>query len=178
MFRDRFDQIHLLAAVIVLAAIGLLLTGFSGDGGRTRPFSNQAVEQAMQEKARAVFLLETFQPIEALIADDRQAEALLKLQEYEKLYPGEAHTLVLRAGILVDQGGLGEGIAQYAAAVKMNGDYVDAKSRLNRRAEISRLVESSIPRIRESLRSGENPSLEKSLKDLYYLQSRLAGGCE
>lgn len=86
--------------------------------------------------------------------------------------------MILRGSILIAQGVVGEGIAQYAAAVKVNGDYVDEKSSLNRRNEITLLVENSLPKIKESLRSVVTPSTEKSLKNLYYLQSRLAGGCE
>ena len=142
------------------------------------PQRDKSVERAMQEKARSGFLIETYQPVEQLIEDQRYAEALLKLQTFEKSYPGEPHTLILRGSILVAQGVLGEGVSQYATAVKMNGDYVDAKSSLNRRQEIEQLVENGLPKIRESLRAAVTPSTEKSLKDIYYLQSRLAGGCE
>ncbi len=177
MPKDRFDQIHIFAAGVVLLAMGMLLAGFSG-GDRPRPVQNPSLERAMQDRARAAFLEEAFLPVEEMIVAGRRTEALLRLQEFEKEFPGEPHTMILRGGILVAQGGLGEGIAQYAAAVRLNGDYVDARSRLNRRAEIAGLVETAIPKIRRALASGDNPSLERSLRGLYYLQSRLAGGCE
>ncbi len=179
MFSDLFDRIHLLAVVLVLVVIALLLGGFIDRGDEPlRSKRDPSVERAMQERARAAFLLETYQPVDQMIADKRYAEALLKLQSFEKSYPGEAHSMILRGSILIAQGVVGEGIAQYAAAVKVNGDYVDEKSSLNRRNEITLLVENSLPKIKESLRSVVTPSTEKSLKNLYYLQSRLAGGCE
>ena len=179
MFRDLFDRLHLLALVVVVIAIALLLGGFTGgdkqgEGHRRDP----ALDRAIQEKARAAFLLETYAPVEELIAGGRSAEALLRLQEFEKSFPGEPHTLVLRGAILVSQGVLGEGVAQYATAIRLNGDYVDAKSSLNRREEIEKMVDSALPKTRDSLRRNASPTVEKTLKELYYLQSRLAGGCE
>jgi hypothetical protein len=179
LFSDLFDRIHLLAVVLVLVVIALLLGGFIDRDDETfRSKRDPSVERAMQERARATFLLETYQPVDQMIVDKRYAEALLKLQVFEKTYPGEPHSMILRGSILVAQGVLGEGISQYAAAVKVNGDYVDEKSSLNRRDEITSLVENALPKIKESLRSTVTPSSEQSLRNLYYLQSRLAGGCE
>ena len=178
MFRDLLDRIHLLAIVVVLIVMALLLGGFVGSDETLKSQRNPALERAMQEKARATFLLETYQPVEELVAADRDAEALLRLQEFEKAYPGEPHTLILRGAILVSHGVLTEGISQYASAVRLNGDYVDANSSLNRRNEISRLVESALPKLKEAMRRTETAATEKALKETYYLQSRLAGGCE
>ena len=179
MFRDLFDRIHLAGICVVLLALVLLLGGFVDSGDRSvRHTPDPALERAMQEKARASFLLDTFLPVENLIADSRYAEALLKLQEFEKAYPGEPHIMILRGSILVAQEIFSEGVLQYAAAVKLNGDYVDDHSELNRRDEISQLVENVVPRFRADLKRAANPTLERSLKESYYLQSRLAGGCE
>ena len=179
MRRDRFDRLYLLIALIVVIAIAALLSGF-GDAGVAGAGSkrNPALERAMQERARANFLLELYAPVEKLVALGNYTEAMLTLQGLEKTYPGEAHTAIMRGSILVKQGVLGEGLLQYTAAVKTNGDYVDAKSSLNRRDELTRLVDSALPRIRQSIKQASTPSLERSLKDVYYLQSRLAGGCE
>jgi len=179
MFRDLFDRLHLLALVGVVIAIALLLGGFTGSDDKIQTQRRDpALDRAMQEKARAAFLLETYAPVEELIAGGRSAEALLRLQEFEKAYPGEPHTQILRGAILVDQGVLGEGVSQYATAVRMNGDYVDANSSLNRRDEIDQLIVSALPKARESVRRNATAAGEKTLKELYYLQSRLAGGCE
>lgn len=179
MFRDLFDRIHLLAVIVVLVAMAVLLGGFVKTGTSVSSHSrDKSLERAMQERARTAFLLETYQPIEELVAGNRQAEALLRLQAFEKEFPGEAHTKILRGAILVSQGALYEGISQYAEAVRLNGDYVDANSRLNRRSEITSLVESALPKIKTALRRSESASTEKALKETYYLQSRLAGGCE
>lgn len=179
MFRDLFDQLCALAIILTLIAMLLLLTGFiESDPAGAGMKRDASVERAMQEKARAAFLLEVYAPINELIRSHDYPQALQKLQEMEKTYPGEPHTIILRGSILVAQGVLGEGLSRYAQAVKLNGDYVDARSGLNRRDEISRLVDKSVPELKQKLQLASNSSLEKSLKDAYYLQSRLAGGCE
>ncbi|PLX98481.1 MAG: hypothetical protein C0623_12465 [Desulfuromonas sp.] len=179
MFKDLFDKLILLGLAACLVGIGLLLGGFIGsDDSMSLPKQNLAVERAMQERARSAFLIDSFQPVESLMQAGRYPEALLKLQDLEKEFPGEPHIFILRGSILVSQGVLNEGIAQYAKAVKMNGDYVDANSSLNRREQIGRLVESAIPAIKSSMQNNRTSGLEKALKETYYLQSRLAGGCE
>ena len=179
MFRDLFDRLYLLTAVLLLLAIILFISGFIGtDSAGPEMKRDPSMERAMQEQARAAFLLEAYSPVESLVAAGRYTEALLKLQELGKAYPGEAHTSIMRGAILISQGVLGEGLSRYATAVQANGDYVDAKSSLNRRQEITELVESALPKLKTSLQQVTTPSLERSLKDAYYLQSRLAGGCE
>lgn len=179
MIGDLFDKLTLAGVLVCAVAICLLLGGFIESGETVVAHGqNPAVEKAMQQRARSAFLLETYQPVEELMREARYAEALLKLQRYEKEFPGEPHTLILRASILVKQGVLHEGIDQYAAAVKINGDYVDANSSLNRRVEISELVEKAVPELKRALRATSTPTLEKALREAYYLQSRLAGGCE
>jgi hypothetical protein len=70
-------------------------------------------------------------------------------------------------------------IAHVARAVRMNGDYVDQHSPLSRRDLIDPLLDGELVEIKRQ--STENPastSLVATLKDLYYLQGRMAGGCE
>ena len=111
--------------------------------------------------------------------EGRAQQALLKLEEIARRYPGEAHGLVLRAALLREMGVLDRAIASYVEAVRANGDYVDANSPLSRRTEIRQLVDQGLdffrPRAREH---ADNAAFAAALKNLYYLQSRLAGGCE
>lgn len=179
MFKDLFDRLHLFAVVLTIFVIALLVSGFLGsDSSLSGQERNASIERAMLEKARAAFLLEVYTPVESLVTAGNYAAALLKLQELEKSYPGEPHTAIWRGSILVTQGVMGEGLSRYAYAVKTNGDYVDANSSLNRRQEIGQLVASALPQLKSSLRQTANPTLERALHDAYYLQSRLAGGCE
>jgi hypothetical protein len=70
-------------------------------------------------------------------------------------------------------------LTRLADAVKRNADYVDAASPLSQRPLIESAVSEGLPLIRDRLRvQPDNRTLAQVLKDGYYLQSRLAGGCE
>jgi hypothetical protein len=76
-------------------------------------------------------------------------------------------------------GALDEALSSYVEGVKLNGDYVDAKSPLSRRAEIQRLVDEGLKDIgRRTAADPGNRSLAVSREKVNYLKSRLAGGCE
>jgi tetratricopeptide (TPR) repeat protein len=105
--------------------------------------------------------------------------ALLKLDELARLYPGEAHGYILQAEILQQMGVIETALANYVAGIRLDGDYVDKKSPLSRREEISRFVTEAEGTI--GSKAAANPSnrtLAVARKDLNYLKSRLAGGCE
>jgi predicted Zn-dependent protease len=124
-------------------------------------------------------LRELYGPVEALLQTGQDQAALLKLTEIEKTYPGEAHGQMLKGSIQARLGAVDEAVASYAAGVKLRGDYVDQENPLSRRTEIGRVVESGLRTV--SLRLAANPdnrTAKATMKQLYYLQSRLAGGCE
>jgi hypothetical protein len=76
-------------------------------------------------------------------------------------------------------GVLAEAVASYVAALRLNGDYVDARSPLSRQTEIRQLVDDGLRILGGQARSHpENVSLAAAVKNVHYLQSRLAGGCE
>lgn len=178
MFRDLFDRLHWLAFVVILGAAVYLVAFSSSDGTSIRK-QDKRLELALQEKARAAFLLETYGPVERLAEEGRVTEALLKLEELERDFPGEAHASILRGALLVEQGAIPEGIRAYVLGVRQNGDYIDERSLLGRHDEIAALVARQLPVAKERVsRSPQNRSWNATLKNIYYLQSRLAGGCE
>jgi hypothetical protein len=76
-------------------------------------------------------------------------------------------------------GAFDEAVSSYVEGVKLNGDYVDAKSPLSRRTEIQRLVDEGLKSINQrAAASPDNRSLAVSRQKINYLKSRLAGGCE
>ena len=70
-----------------------------------------------------------------------------------------------------------EAAASFARGVRLEGGYVDKNSPLSRREAISRLVEAELARLRNTAPTSD-PSHSSKLKEIRYLQSRLAGGCE
>lgn len=180
MAPDRFDlQQWGVLAVAALALLGLLL----GSDVSRRAEHADSVERVLQREldwqARAGLLQKLYGPVDALRQGGQLENALLKLDELERTYPGEAHGAILKGEILAGMGALEQSAASFAAGVRRNGDYIDRNGPLSRRRQIEKLVERALPEVAE--RAALNPSnrtLTAALKDLRYLQSRLAGGCE
>lgn len=177
---DRFDMLHWTGLAVVAAAlVALLLTAGPGGGAGASAAVDKALQLEIAYQARSAFLEKLYAPVEALWRDGDAQRALLKLEELARLYPGEAHGYVLAGGILAELEAHEESIAKYVRAVRLNGDYVDERSPFSRRDEIGRAVESGLERLVPRARANpDNPTLTAALKDVYYLQSRLAGGCE
>lgn len=173
---DLFDKGLLLLLVVVLAAVMLLLaaappaTDTDRSGGQ---------ERVLQAQARLLFIQNTYAPVESLLKEGRLQEALLKLEELSRSYPSEAHGVLLKASVMAALGEQVQAVGSYAAAVRMNGDYVDQKSPLSRREELNRIMATGLSTfVPQSKAQPDNPTLKQVVRDLYYLKSRLAGGCE
>jgi len=180
MFKDHFDRFcwALLAGAILALMAVLFLSPGSLDG---KPGSghNKAMEREMAYYARVELINKLYGPVEQLRSVGSNQEALLKLDELNRKYPGEAHGHILQGLILQDMGAPDEAVASFVEGIKLNGDYVDDKSPLARRQEIQRLVDSSVKGI--SARAAANPgnrTLASLVQKVNYLKSRLAGGCE
>jgi tetratricopeptide (TPR) repeat protein len=179
MTLDRFDRFHGLLLLLVAGGLVLLLTVAESGGGRSAAGVDKAMEQALDYQARVAFVQKLYGPVEDLRRDGQLQQALLKLDELERRYPGEAHGYILRGEILARMGVLAEAVASYVAALRLNGDYVDARSPLSRQTEIRQMVDDGLRILGGQARSHpENVSLAAAVKNVHYLQSRLAGGCE
>jgi tetratricopeptide (TPR) repeat protein len=182
MGRDLFDRTLLVLLLLAAISLALLLSGAmsAGEGGpRHVPGVEKAMERQLAMQARVAFLQGIYAPVEVLRQSGQGTQALLKLEELSRLYPGEAHGHLLKGEILRQQGVLDEAVASYVTALRLSGDYLDEQSPLSRRAEIHLLVDDGLQSIGARARANpENRSLAASLKNVYYLQSRLAGGCE
>ncbi|RII26173.1 MAG: hypothetical protein CXR31_10730 [Geobacter sp.] len=180
MFKDTFDKLCWACLALVLIALVVLLVMKAGTGeGKAATGLDKAVEREMAYHARVEFIAKLYGPVDALRKEGKNQEALLKLDELVRKYPGEAHGYILQGEILRDMGALDEAVASYVAGIKLNGDYLDDKSPLSRRADIQRLVDEGLKNI--GARAAANPgnrTIAASLQKVNYLRSRLAGGCE
>ena len=106
-------------------------------------------------------------------------EAMAKLKDIMKRYPEKSLSYVCLAQLYVDQGKLGDAIHSYRRAVEMEPDYVDERTPLFIGDNIKELVTEGREKFgREKALKPKDKEVRKALKDIYYLQSRLAGGCE
>jgi hypothetical protein len=180
MERDHFDRLHGIALAVVAAALVWLLAAGARSGGASSAAGlDKALERQMAQQARVTLLEKLYGPVEELRRSGQLPAALLKLDELSRRYPGEAHGHILRGEILSEMGALEEAVASFVAGARLSGDYVDAESPLSRREEIRRLTEEGLKVVGDRARANPgNASLAAALKNVYYLQSRLAGGCE
>lgn len=180
MPRDRFDQLIIAALLAVLIFAAVLLAGATpGPDPREGSALNRQLEQEILYQARVAFIERHYSPVMVLRNSGALPEALLKLEELARTLPGEAHNDFLSGDILLRLGQFDRALTKLAAAVRRNADYVDAASPLNQRELIESAVTQGLPLVRDRLRAQpDNPSMAQVLKDGYYLQSRLAGGCE
>jgi len=180
MFRDYFDKSCWGLLVVALTALLAVLIVDAGQrDGKSARGSNKAMEREMAYYARVELINKLYGPVEVLRSAGRNQEALLKLDELNRKYPGEAHGHILQGLILQDMGAPDEAIASFVEGIKLNGDYVDDKSPLSRRREIQGLVDIRSKDV--SARVAANPdnrTLAGLLQKTNYLKSRLAGGCE
>lgn len=180
MYKDAFDKLCWLFLVVVTVSLTALLYNNSGVGGEKRTAGlGKAVERDIAYRARAELIGKLYAPVESLHKEGNNQTALLKLDELIRKYPGEGHGRIIQGDILQEMGALDEAVSSYVEGVKLNGDYVDDKSPLSRRAEIQRLVDAGLKDIGQ--RASANPgnrSLAAFRQKVNYLKSRLAGGCE
>lgn len=180
MFRDSFDKFcWVLLAGALSALVAVLLLGTGDRGGKLGRGPDKALEREMAYYARVELINKLYGPVENLRSAGSNQEALLKLDELNRKYPGEAHGHILQGLILQDMGAPDEAVTSFVEGVRLNGDYVDDKSPLSRRREIQQLVDSGVRGV--SARAAANPgnrTLAGLVQKVNYLKSRLAGGCE
>ena len=180
MFRDRFDRLAAVALLLVLGTLGALLaTAGPSSGRQANSGPDRRIEQELLAQARRSFLERHYGPVAELRDRGELQSALLKLEELDRKFPGEPHGALLRGDLLYRMGLIDRAVISLAAAVRGNGDYLDPASPLNQRDLIAVAAEQGVPLLRDRLRGqpGDHQSAAV-LKDAYYLQSRLAGGCE
>lgn len=106
-------------------------------------------------------------------------QAIVKLEDIMKNYPEKSLSYVYLADIHIKQGKLGDAIHNYRRAVEMEPDYVDKRTPLFIGDKIKELVKEARQKFgREKALRPKDKEVRRILKDVYYLQSRLAGGCE
>jgi hypothetical protein len=174
---DRFDKILLLLAGVTILGLAFLVV--RAVPGKTTAVDSRGMERELAVQARLALLDKLFAPVTAAMQAGQYQEALLKLEEVNVRYPGEAHGFILKGEILNRLGAGDAAVASFVQGVKLNGDYIDRRSPVNRREIIAGLVDSSLPRAITGYRNAPaNQTLKVNLANLNYLKSRLAGGCE
>lgn len=178
---DNFDRILWLLLGVILVSLAFLLSQGARRDGSTQAsgVASRAMERELTYQARVALVQKLYGPVEELRRKGELQTALLKLDELSRQYPGEAHGYIIQGEILQQMGLLEAALASYVAGVRLDGEYVDKKSPLSRRDEIDRLVTEGERGIVGRARANPaNRAMATALRDINYLKSRLAGGCE
>jgi tetratricopeptide (TPR) repeat protein len=181
MLKDAYDKILCSLLAVTLVALVVVFLGHRSAGGAAKGPSgpDKALEREMAYRARVEFITRLYAPVDSLRRAGDPQGALFKLDELLRLYPNEAHGRILQGEILHGMGALDEAVARYVEGVRLNGDYVDRKSPLSRRSEIQKAADEGLKVIGARVKANPgNRSMAESLKNVNYLRSRLAGGCE
>ena len=174
---DHFDK----GLIALLAVVAVSIAGytFKAIPDKTAIVETRNMERELANQARQGLLEKLYAPVNAAMATAQFQEALLKLEEINVRYPGEAHGFILKGEILNRMESYEGAAAAFVQGVKLNGDYIDKQSPLSRRQTIENLVNKSIVKAALAYRNSPgNPAMKKQLANLNYLKSRLAGGCE
>jgi tetratricopeptide (TPR) repeat protein len=107
------------------------------------------------------------------------AEAMAELRDVMARYPERPRSYVYLAQLYLEQGKLGDAIHHYRKAVEVEPDYVDDRTPLFIGDKIKAVVTEGREKFaREKALKPKDKKIKMALQDVYYLQSRLAGGCE
>lgn len=181
MLQDRYDRWLWVGLILTAGALGFfLLAGSVRESAAVDAAGlDRALELELLRQARVGFLEKLYQPVTGLREAGQLQSALLKLEELSVRYPGEAHGAILKGEILLEMGALEAAVDSFVAGVQRNGDYVEKRHPLSRHPQIARLVEQGLQSTAVRMQTQpENQALRETRKQLFYLQSRLAGGCE
>jgi tetratricopeptide (TPR) repeat protein len=176
---DWLDKLSIAAiAAITVIAIGML----ANHEIIKRRHDNPGTE-VKNEKSSYALQMETdkrmYQEIASYKEQGLYTEAMAKLEYIRKKNPEKPMSYVYLAQLYLEQGRLADGIHNYRRAVEMEPDYVDERTPLFIGDEIKEVVEEGREKFgREKALKPEDKEVRKALKDIYYLQSRIAGGCE
>ena len=177
---DWLDKINIsVITVLSLVTIGMLTaheldTAKNTTGDDTTVSTHVAPVNTVSATDDTIFI-----DVETLQAKGLYSEALVTLEEIMKEHPRMSMSSVHLARINVKMGHVAKAIAEYRKAVEMDPDYVDKKASRFIGPEIKKFTTQSKLVIEKQLAENpDNKETKRALKNIYYLQRRLAGGCE
>ena len=170
---DRFDILAIAAAAVLTA--GAVVLGLSG-GGETayaRPAAARvkpAPDPAMYPKLDAA---------RTLLEAGQAQKALETLGGLSKEYPAEAEVHALSGQAHARLLSYPRAMASYRTTLLMDPDYVDKKSKKFIGKRIKAAVKEGMAEAKAALAGDTGDKAARAaLKDAYYLERMLAGGCE
>ncbi len=180
MDMDWLDRLNVAAiAVISLITVTMLVNNEINKSKQVVQQVDVAAERSQSFALQLKKEAQVYGEVRSLITQQSYAQAISKLEEIIKKRPGLSRSYVHLAEIGVAQDDKPKALHYYRKAIEMEPAYVDKKSPIKIGLAVKPLV-SEMRSILEKKISKKPVSKETkdALKDVYYLQRRLAGGCE
>jgi tetratricopeptide (TPR) repeat protein len=175
---DWTDKLSL-AAILVLTAITLGMLGNHQIAKRRDNNAGLRIEAGAAYAAQIEADKKIYEEVVSYNEQGLYSEAMSSLKGIMERYPEKPLSYVHLARLDLKQGELADSIHNYRQAVELEPDYVDEKAPLYMGEEIKTLVKEGIEKLkREEAMRPKDRKIKEALKDVYYLQRRLAGGCE
>jgi len=177
------DLIHKLniGALIALTVItaGMLIQHQISAQSLQGAADNPKVDLKIVYEQRIARDNELYAEVIQLLAQKQSTLAMEKLEEIKKAHPENPQSFIYQAQLQDAQGQIAAAIHSYRLAVDNDPDYVDKKTPLFIGNEIMNMITEARSKLQreKKLKPGDK-SILLALEDIYYLQRRIAGGCE
>ena len=177
---DWFQRIVLAALVVVLGATGWMLIDHELHAKSSAAHTADPAVKLKQHYAELQRKnARIFAKVIALKESGKHDAALNRLKTLIAKHSENAYGYVLLARLEYAQGSLTNALHAYRKAVELDPDYVDKTTPLFIGTEIMDVITKSRGKInRERKLKPGDPKIRAAVNDIYYLQRRIAGGCE
>ena len=141
--------------------------------------ADRKVELKKMYEQRIAQDTEIYSEFVILLNQKQFSPAIEKLQEIKAAHPKNSLSSVYLAQLQYNQGKIAAAIHSYRVAVDREPDYVDKKTPLFIGDKIMDLINESRSKLnREKKLKPGDKTIRLALEDVYYLERRIAGGCE
>ena len=177
LWETWLDKITCGGIVVILAALVVMLALHEPEATAGRVVSLQGTVASRNLPQRSTKIQAALDKSKNLLEAKDYPQAIAAAQEIIRQDPKESFAYVYLARALLAQGDLAQSLRNYSLGVKLNPDFVDKKSTDKIGPELKALVRTAVIESKKP-EFEQQPDYKKSIKALYYLQRRLAGGCE
>ncbi len=177
---DWLDKINMtiLAGLVAVTLAMLVQHGLASrrHGGATVSAEELLLRSYREQAARDA---ELYKDVRVLREQGRTRQARARLEEIMKSHPDNPRSYVALARLALADGSLVGAIGNYRKAIDARPEYVDKKTPFFIGTEIQAVVTEALRKLpRERKLKPDDTTIATALQNVYYLQRRLAGGCE
>lgn len=177
---DRLDKFNIvLLAVLIMVAAGMLIQHEYMASQNAEPVvdAKEAMVKRYQEQMARDAIL--YKAVSVAKSEGRSDDAMRLLDEIIKSHPSNPQSYVLKAELYGKSGELTKSIMMYRVSVEMEPDLIDNKTPIFIGDSVMDVITIARGKLnRERKLKPNDKTIATALEDIYYLQRRIAGGCE